>query len=459
MPEISTRPSSYNPSPIVKYAGFWRRVAASFFDNAVATLVGLGFVIILLILKVPIPQWVSDIFPLLIFWLYFSLMESSDKQATVGKIILGIRVTGIDGNKISFLRATGRVFAKFLSLIALGIGFLMVAFTKRKQGLHDMVSETLVVKRGNSHLWKAILVSIFSFILIIAIVSAYGYFVLWPRITKHFFTSITVITDITEPNKISNIEPQKEQVVSQPKEIISFSESEYDTLLSKPLTGLEGKSVGPTVLDISNFWEGKKPHIWIKVKLPLLPNFEFNRRLTKVTISGVQNKNGQDVYNKSNEFEKPFFQSFTVSKNTYPTQHLSGIRDVHLISGTNENDVVSINGKLTLYLPVEIKELSFNLEDIGKKKDVAGVSVSISAVENSQILWTYQGSGNHFFDIKAYNATGQQLESNFSISPSIEEEYVKPADLKSIFKGEIAFVKIFIVSEIKEREYPFVLSK
>lgn len=387
-------------SPI-EYAGFWRRVAASFFDNAVTTFVGLGLGIILVIFNIPIPQIISNIVPLLIFWLYFSLMESSDKQATVGKRILGIQVAGIDGNKISFLRATGRTFAKILSVITLGIGFLMVAFTKKKQGLHDMVSETVVVKRGESHVWKAVLISFISFLVILGMVGAYGYFVLWPKLTKYFFTNITIVT---EPNKISNIEPQKEQVVSKPKEIVFFSEAQYDALLSKSLTGLGGTNVGPAVLKISNFWEGDKPHIWIEVMLPELPNFDFNRSLTKVTVNSVQNKNGQNVYDPSNTFETTFFQSFTVSERSYPTAHLQGIRDVHLISGTNEKDISRIDGKLILSLPIGIKELSFTSQDIGKPKQTNGISINVSAIENSQVLWTYQGKGAYFFKISAYNA-------------------------------------------------------
>jgi uncharacterized RDD family membrane protein YckC len=79
-------------------------------------------------------------------WLYYALMESSAKQATVGKMALGIIVTDLEGRGIGFGRATGRYFAKILSALILGIGFLMAAFTERKQGLHDMVASTLVVK-------------------------------------------------------------------------------------------------------------------------------------------------------------------------------------------------------------------------------------------------------------------------------------------------------------------------
>jgi uncharacterized RDD family membrane protein YckC len=73
-------------------------------------------------------------------------MESSAKQATVGKMALGIIVTDLEGRRLGFGRATGRYFAKILSALILGIGFLMAAFTERKQGLHDMVASTLVVK-------------------------------------------------------------------------------------------------------------------------------------------------------------------------------------------------------------------------------------------------------------------------------------------------------------------------
>ncbi len=82
-------------------------------------------------------------------WLYFALMESSVSQATVGKMAIGARVTDLYGNRISFARATGRYFAKILSAGILFIGCVMVAFTSRKQGLHDMVAGSLVLNRGD----------------------------------------------------------------------------------------------------------------------------------------------------------------------------------------------------------------------------------------------------------------------------------------------------------------------
>jgi uncharacterized RDD family membrane protein YckC len=82
----------------------------------------------------------------LVDWLYFAKLESSARQATIGKRALGIAVTDLAGRRISFGRATGRYFAKFLSSVA-AIGFLMAGFTARKQALHDMIAGCLVVRR------------------------------------------------------------------------------------------------------------------------------------------------------------------------------------------------------------------------------------------------------------------------------------------------------------------------
>lgn len=135
------------------YAGFWKRFAAYIIDYIITFLAG---VILGLILRVAerflgispnSAAITSSMISLLIGWLYFALMESSEKQGTLGKIVLGIKVTDHLGRKISFARASGRFWAKLLSVISLGVGYIMAAFTKKKQALHDMVADCLVVNR------------------------------------------------------------------------------------------------------------------------------------------------------------------------------------------------------------------------------------------------------------------------------------------------------------------------
>ena len=131
------------------YAGFWRRFAAVILDGLI-----IGVVMVPLTLAVGDGDTYAEAsrsaagssISTVITWLYYALMESSAKQATLGKMALGIIVTDMEGRRIGFGKATGRHFAKILSALILGIGFLMVAFTQRKQGLHDILAGTLVIR-------------------------------------------------------------------------------------------------------------------------------------------------------------------------------------------------------------------------------------------------------------------------------------------------------------------------
>ncbi|HET6841653.1 MAG TPA: RDD family protein [Candidatus Angelobacter sp.] len=139
MPAAYTPPAGHVPAApaIFPYAGFWIRVGASLLDT------------LILMLPVVMLAWVPLLgIPSIIvgIWLYFALQESSQHQATIGKRAMKIYVTDIQGQRISFGQATGRYFSKILSDI-LCIGYLMVAFTDKKQGLHDMIASTLVQRR------------------------------------------------------------------------------------------------------------------------------------------------------------------------------------------------------------------------------------------------------------------------------------------------------------------------
>ncbi len=80
--------------------------------------------------------------------LYFVLMESGVHGATIGKRAMGLRVTDMHGNRLSFMQALGRYMSKILSMMILGIGYLMPLFNARHQALHDMIAGTLVLDVG-----------------------------------------------------------------------------------------------------------------------------------------------------------------------------------------------------------------------------------------------------------------------------------------------------------------------
>ncbi|MCW5737248.1 MAG: RDD family protein [Enhydrobacter sp.] len=146
------------PGTPTGYGGFWLRVVAYIIDGIILN-IGLGVVgAILGVSLIPVDPAQMDpadamsemgtfqAIALVASWLYFALMESSARGATVGKMAVGLRVVDENGQRISFARATGRFFAKFISALILLIGYLMVAFTDRKRGLHDIMAGTLVVK-------------------------------------------------------------------------------------------------------------------------------------------------------------------------------------------------------------------------------------------------------------------------------------------------------------------------
>jgi uncharacterized RDD family membrane protein YckC len=121
------------------YAGFWVRFVAFIIDACILAL-GTGIVTAATFGAGIVLTFVAP-------WLYEAFMLSSEWQATVGKRAMSIVVTGAGGGRISFARATGRHFAKYVSAFILLIGFIMAAFTAKKQALHDMMAETLVINR------------------------------------------------------------------------------------------------------------------------------------------------------------------------------------------------------------------------------------------------------------------------------------------------------------------------
>lgn len=140
-------------SQAVVYSGFWRRVAASLIDSVILSVVGfiLGMVLGVAMVSggtddTEVVELTGNVVGLFLGWLYYALMESSSKQATIGKMVMGIKVTDLEGNQISFARASGRHFGKIISSLILAIGYLMMLWTEKKQTLHDKMAGCLVVK-------------------------------------------------------------------------------------------------------------------------------------------------------------------------------------------------------------------------------------------------------------------------------------------------------------------------
>jgi uncharacterized RDD family membrane protein YckC len=162
---------AYAAVPQVAYAGFWERLLAFVIDNVI---IGVGIVVIVIPLlfltglgavlsRIAQDEDLGDAGFFLIFgmflvaataivmvaWLYHAFMESSEWQATVGKRAMGLVVTDMAGRRVSFGRSTGRHFGKIITnLVPAFLGYIMAAFTEKRQALHDMMAGCLVLRRS-----------------------------------------------------------------------------------------------------------------------------------------------------------------------------------------------------------------------------------------------------------------------------------------------------------------------
>jgi uncharacterized RDD family membrane protein YckC len=139
----------YVPAAEHQYATFGTRFVAFFIDTVLLRIVAEAGVFLAMTFagNRNTAAAASGLTGIVIAFLYFTLMESSPKQATLGKMAMGLRVTTVRGQPISFGQAVGRYFGKWLSSLILGIGYLMIMWTDKHQGLHDQLAGTVVIKK------------------------------------------------------------------------------------------------------------------------------------------------------------------------------------------------------------------------------------------------------------------------------------------------------------------------
>ena len=125
----------------LEYAGFWIRLVAYVIDLIMLSVVGfvLGFA-----MAGFGSQAIGTVMNILIGVSYFALMESSSYQATLGKMAVGVKVGDHNGDQISLLNAVGRYFGKMISGLLLCIGFMMIGWDEKNQGIHDKLASTYV---------------------------------------------------------------------------------------------------------------------------------------------------------------------------------------------------------------------------------------------------------------------------------------------------------------------------
>ena len=165
-PPYASTPYAVQPlppeAPAHAYAGFWRRAAAWLIDSI---LLGICLTILWFFISLfavfgllSSGQDITDtnftgvqlgvlVIAFVLAWLYYAGLESSGWEATIGKRLMHLVVTDLYGRRLTFGRATARYYGKVVSAAILFVGYLMIAFTERRQGLHDLMAGTLVIRQ------------------------------------------------------------------------------------------------------------------------------------------------------------------------------------------------------------------------------------------------------------------------------------------------------------------------
>lgn len=195
--------SDYVAGGEIVYAGFWKRFAAYFIDSFVIGIVTWVVQMIVMAGFFGVGAGLASsgdpggmiatagvfgflfgmvALPLAMQAVYFAWMHSSERQATLGKMAVGIKVTDDNGQAITFWRGVGRYFATIVSSVILMIGYIMAGFTERKRALHDMIASTLVVDQwaftAHPERQRRELGTLTTVIVVVAGVLVIGYFLL-----------------------------------------------------------------------------------------------------------------------------------------------------------------------------------------------------------------------------------------------------------------------------------------
>jgi uncharacterized RDD family membrane protein YckC len=157
-------PSVTNIKQTLDHVGFWPRFGAFFIDIIIIYILQfiigffLGFILILAYEPIYFDEIIEStgfsalslIILVIIFLLYFCILESSKNQASFGKQFAKIIVVDISGQRLTTTKSLLRAVGKIISLVIFGLGFIMIAFSDQKHGLHDVIAGTDVINASDS---------------------------------------------------------------------------------------------------------------------------------------------------------------------------------------------------------------------------------------------------------------------------------------------------------------------
>jgi uncharacterized RDD family membrane protein YckC len=460
------------------YGGFWVRVVALTLDNAIvffillAAMLGMAVVVTTVGMEGMV-GWIANLVVIFLPFLYWPMLESSGWQATVGKRIMGLQVTDANGGRLSFVHALMRMLAKIVSSIPFGLGFVVAAFTARKQALHDLIVKTLVVRSGPSQLWKIVLALIIGLVLMVASAAGLFYYAIMPMFKKTFGDPVMeagrgapgrkVIPAPAPAARAPQPQARTQSAAPAPQAAAPAGKEgpdpEFDAVAGKPLAGLEKPNAtraGPAILELSTKFPNQ---LWVKVYTPVPALGDASLMPGPIVIvNRVLDSSGADYLDADSTFEKDdFFRRPSLSRASAPVPHLAGLRTVHLKPGLGEQALQKVEGRVSFTVPVDAKSTTFEAKDAGKPASVHASSVSLVSLTGNSAKLHYRGASEHLLLVRGYGTDGKVL--------AVESRQILPQkrdvdqDFTITFKGPVAKVEFEVAARLIERVFPFSLAR
>jgi uncharacterized RDD family membrane protein YckC len=443
-----TQPMPLNNNAM-HYSGFWRRFVAAAVDSVVVMVT--AYIPFFLVPMTSLASiGIAYALSLIVSLAYYTLMEASVWQATVGKRIVGLSVATESGARLSLGRALFRNLCKVISVVILMIGGIMAAFTKRKQGLHDILAKTVVVDRRQESV--GIVIGIFA-----ASVGLYMLLIL-------FMPSIPGVPIVIEPAG----NPAAPKVTKGEEGKFEVKEYGREALLAKlngKLQATEPMSVmaGPVLL---KKWQSGEVSfdlvadrynfiMRIPIVLPETPEVDvLDKEAVTVDILYVLSNSGYNLYDKAppSEQQKEMFLHKLGEGKTLG-------RDIQLVPGVDikETDIAGIAGIVNLALPKkQIEGLIDPVKDLNRSWSFPGKGTIIiqKAAEDNNFIIKVSSELEKELRITALDASGTIIPASFYNSfnyNSFNETVGYPVAPHRL--------RISYVLEAETVKYPFVIGK
>src|SRR5436190_2580688 len=387
--------------------------------------------------------------------LYWGLMQASPRQATFGKALLGMKVTDASGNRLTLPRSLGRELAKIASVIPLGLGYVMAAFTGRKQALHDMVASTLVARESKGHVLVGLLVGVFGWLAPAALamfvggaalavmMGTMGGSVLGPM-TKDEPKTVPTQKAATAPTP--SPAPAVPVVVAAAPAAAAAPGVDVDALLKTGLEGFDKPSTakaGPAVMEFY-------PSLGSRLRLRsyLRPEKELEGTKLAINLSKVLDGKGAELSDPNNRMAQG--QSF-LRLEQEPGQSLSGMHIIQLRAGTSADAVSRVEAVLVVNVPSNRAVASFSAADVGKPQTVAGVKLTLKQLNGAEAKFDYAGD-----QAKLVYAAGLSADNK----PVHADRWSgQGGGLTMRFDGPPARIDLVLADKFVDRPYSLILTK